>query len=883
MAGDSQVKVRILGDSKDGQRAMRDYAKSVAEAEKANEQFNAKLTKSTSVAMKVLGSMPVVAAVAGAATGVALAGVPLLFGAIAATALSSNQRVSQSFTEMTGHISDGVKQAAAPLEGTMVKAIDKVDSSFARMQPQIQAAMVGSAGSVLKLTDGVTELAENAMPGLVVAARNSYAATVGIESAMAKAGTGASDFFRNLSTGAGSSGKIIDELGDVVRDFLGFAGQLFANLSNNGVGVFTQLNTALNQVYQIILKVSTDGMPAASGAFSGFMTIASGALSVLNGISNALGGWLGPLGQVAGALKAVDLITFGGVTKQFDGLGAKLKESPGLAAKAGTALGTVLGAALTPAGLAVGALAIGLTILGEKQQQAAQHAAEHKSRIQELTSAIQQDNGAVGNATQAAVAKALADQNAIGNAKALGINLGQVTLAANGNKTALESVTSQVDKQITSVLGASENNAYFTDTFKGLSQEMVNTGKGANELIDNYSVWRAHSLDLTDSERSHLEALLNLKATVLQQNQGVNEAITIQQAYQQALASSTTQMSASQFAAQASSAAHSRMADAMKTLADFTADATAKGQALVTVLDLLNGRTPSYEEAQQTINDTLRQMGEQFGKNIDKAQGFGNQLINLDGTVNTTTANGSNLQNQLVTLQSGFANSGAAIQDLVAKGMSLDQATNKVNGDLGTQQAQLVGVLQKAGLTKGQIDQLIRTYGLVPNQVTTNVVANTGAAENAINYTARDRTGRITMIVRTDGSIRVGGGNLVMNETGNILAFANGGRFTPMRGGLAQKVPPNTYRLIGDNSRVNESYIPWDKSTRSMNLLAETAQAFGKQLTPIGGDGASYSSVSSYGAVTNNVVINVNGAQDPKAIANEVRQEIERINRRNGR
>ncbi|WP_410657833.1 hypothetical protein [Amycolatopsis sp. lyj-112] len=864
---------------------MRDYARSVAEAEKANEQFNAKLSKSTTVAMKMLGSMPIAAAAAGAATGIALAGVPILFGAIAAAALSSNARVSSSFHEMTGNISDGVKSAAAPLEGTLVKAIDKVDSSFARMQPAIEVAMTSSAGSVLKLVDGVTALAENALPGLVIASQNSYAPMVGMQNLMAKAGTGASDFFRNLSSGAGSSGRILSELGDVVRDFLGFAGQLFANLSNNGVGVLSQLNAALNQVYQIILRVSSDGLPVATGAFSGFMTIVSGALSVITAVSGALGGWLGPLAQVAGALKAVDMITFGAVTRSFDGLGAKLKESPGFAAKAGTALGTTLATAISPAGLAITALAIGLTILGEKQQQAARHASEHKGRIQELTSAIQQDNGAVGNATQAIVAKALADQNAIGNAKALGLSLGQVTLAANGNKTALDGVTGSIDRQITSVLAASPENAYFTDTFKGLSQEMVNTGKGANELISNYSSWRAHSLDLNDAQRSQLDALLNLKATVLQQNQAVGQATTIQQAYQQALANSSTQLTASQYASQATSSATSRMAEAMKTLADFTTDAAAKGQALVTVLDMLNGRVPSYEEAQQTINDTLRQMGEEFGKNIDKAAGFGNQLVNLDGTVNTTTANGSSLQNQLVTLQGGFANSGAAIQDLVGKGMSLSAATNKVNGDLGAQQNQLIGVLQKAGLTKGQIDSLIRTYGLVPRDVTTNVVAHTGAAEAAINYAARDR------VVTISTSFRDVGGAGFGNPTGRARAFADGGiiyndvgrTLTPM-GTQAAKVNPNTWRVIGDNMRVPESFIPWDGSARSLSLLAQTADAFGLGLSAGQGAPVVVSSAPSQGVT---IVVNqygtIVGSNGTREFAEILKQEIIRTDRRAGR
>jgi hypothetical protein len=107
------------------------------------------------------------------------------------------------------------------------------------------------------------------------------------------------------------------------------------------------------------------------------------------------------------------------------------------------------------------------------------------------------------------------------------------------------------------------------------------------------------------------------------------------------------------------------------------------------------------------------------------------------------------------------------------------------------------------------------------------VKANTAAAEAAINQVSRDRVGHITMIVRTDGSVRVGGGNLVMNEHGNILErFATGG-LKPMRAGVADIVPPNTWRVIGDRLRDDEAYIPINRSNRSVSLLAETAQRMG--------------------------------------------------------
>ncbi|WP_410633380.1 phage tail tape measure protein [Amycolatopsis sp. cmx-4-83] len=110
------------------------------------------------------------------------------------------------------------------------------------------------------------------------------------------------------------------------------------------------------------------------------------------------------------------------------------------------------------------------------------------------------------------------------------------------------------------------------------------------------------------------------------------------------------------------------------------------------------------------------------------------------------------------------------------------------------------------------------------------VKANTAAAEAAINQVSRDRTGTITMIVRTDGSVRVGGGNNIMNATGNVLEPYAAGGIKPMRAGIAQIVPPRTLRVIGDRMVDDEAYIPINQKSRSISLLTETARRMGFDL-----------------------------------------------------
>jgi hypothetical protein len=90
--------------------------------------------------------------------------------------------------------------------------------------------------------------------------------------------------------------------------------------------------------------------------------------------------------------------------------------------------------------------------------------------------------------------------------------------------------------------------------------------------------------------------------------------------------------------------------------------------------------------------------------------------------------------------------------------------------------------------------------------------------------------------VNSAGGLAAGGilrpmadGGIIANDGGNLLT-----RLTPMAGGIAQTVAPNTWRVIGDNMTVPESYIPQDGSDRSKSILGQTADAMGFGLVPKG-------------------------------------------------
>jgi hypothetical protein len=121
--------------------------------------------------------------------------------------------------------------------------------------------------------------------------------------------------------------------------------------------------------------------------------------------------------------------------------------------------------------------------------------------------------------------------------------------------------------------------------------------------------------------------------------------------------------------------------------------------------------------------------------------------------------------------------------------------------------------------------------------------ADTSQAESMLNYVARARTAIIN--IQYTGGTGTGastfglaqGGVITPMAAGGVVGFDRGGlashKLTAMSGGAAQVVPPNTWRLIGDNMKVPEVFAPLDGSDRSLSFLRYGANQFGFDLAPL--------------------------------------------------
>jgi len=169
----------------------------------------------------------------------------------------------------------------------------------------------------------------------------------------------------------------------------------------------------------------------------------------------------------------------------------------------------------------------------------------------------------------------------------------------------------------------------------------------------------------------------------------------------------------------------------------------------------------------------------------------------------------------------------------VIEAMRTEHATGaELNAVIRQQREDFIALAQQTGRTREEAEALADTYGLIPREVTTTLVAETDAARNKIQTFLNHYNGsRISVTVDAVSGAQIGfstgRGNRLGLAEGALLEFYGGGGLRPMSGNLARMVPANTWRVIGDRPHGDEAFIPIDNSARSLALWEETGRRLG--------------------------------------------------------
>ncbi|MBE1501363.1 hypothetical protein H4696_008463 [Amycolatopsis lexingtonensis] len=434
-----RIPVEIDGDTAD------------SEAEKVARRINGRFNALAFAGLSA--GLPAAAAVGAAATVAALSIVPAAFAAIGAAALKNDDAVSDSFKSLKSSVVADTQSMATVLRGPLLEASADLKAAFNRLRPEIQQAFTGSGPAVEELTGSVTDLAENAMPGMVTAISKSQGALEGFRSFTGQVGAGVSDMLINMSRGADDAGRSMTIFGNISRDLLGFVGALAAQLAT-AQGPLTNLQAGLQQAESAVLKLTSTG-GAATSFLTGFGSAATGALTLVNALASAINVLPADVVKLGGAFAASAMILnkFGvDAGAGFKGLGEKIKAADGAGGKFKTTMSGLAGGVFNPATAATAGLGVALALMGQDAERAAHASATLAASQQTFTQALRESKGAIDDNVRASVAQDLAQKTINGNSKSLldfakqfGVALPQVTSAVLGESGALEGVNQQLD------------------------------------------------------------------------------------------------------------------------------------------------------------------------------------------------------------------------------------------------------------------------------------------------------------------------------------------------------------------------------------------------------------------------------------------------------
>lgn len=438
------------------------------------------------VSTAALGGTAAAAMAAGVGVTAALGGVAAVAGIAGLAVASSNQEVADSFHDLWDEVSAGTKQAAAPLAPALMGIRNQLGETYDFVQPRLSGMFTDALPGVHALVDGIDGFVRESMPGLETAAASSRAPLEGVRDLMVETGKGVTDFFTNVSKGSESSGQIIRVFGGIIRDALGFAGDMLARLANEGAPATQRLGEVFHQLLGVVTQLSTGALPVLFQGVNAGLNVLSGFLGIVGGASSQLGPFIGLVVSAGVALKAMDTITFGGLSAQLGNVKTEISNATTVGGKFKAGLLGLLGG-IGPLGLATGGLGIMLGMLGQRQQAAAKAAAEHEARVESLTDALVDSGGAITANIQQQQVKAGEDAKLYALADRIGISQKTMTSALLGSRDAIREVNNAFDK--------------FGITADGTNEKFTRS-KAIFDGFDNKNTIGSLALATSDAKRS---------------------------------------------------------------------------------------------------------------------------------------------------------------------------------------------------------------------------------------------------------------------------------------------------------------------------------------------------------------------------------------------
>ncbi|MFF2387834.1 phage tail tape measure protein [Agromyces sp. NPDC058104] len=371
-------------------------------------------------------------------------------------------------------------------------------------------------------------------------------------------------------------------------------------------------------------------------------------------------------------------------------------------------------------------------------------------------------------------------------AEKLGLSLETVTDAATGNVDALRELESVI---------------------KAGSGSQVEAQKIADDLgLSLVDVSAASSLVAQSvlGEKSSLEEAIRVAE---QKNQVTEEGVPITES------AATAYLDAADGAQQ--------LGDEINQLIDRINEANGVGQDAVSA-------NAAYKDALAGISEEVQAQKDAYEEANGSLDGY---RFSLDESTVAGSANADMLSDVAAKAQA----SAEATYQQDLKTMSARDAAEKYAATLETSRQALIDQAIQNGATAEEVQKLIDKVYDVPSQKEVEILAQTGAAQQAIDSFIRDYSGRQIPVYVT----------AMKDQSGrpmNVGQYADGGIVQYFAGGgmrenhVAQFARAGSYRVWAEPETGGEAYIPMSPAKRagSTAILADVAAQFGYQLVPSG-------------------------------------------------
>lgn len=730
-----------------------------------------------------------------------------------------------------------VRKASAALPKLSDLVLDNVDKAAAAAQsygPEVAEAIMSRGSAILDagleifepLVEGAADLVEAALPYVL---RFSASGTTAIRdlteevTPLAKAVGGA------LTSAAETAGGPVETLGTVL-ELTGDSAVLLVH----AVGpLIDGLEVAVGWFERAPGPIQTTALAI------GVAVLASGRLV------KAFGFVVFATQTVAlnlAALRLVAAAQFAGATRSAGAFAAALR---------GTVVGGlrgVVGMLGGPFGIAMIAGAGLLALFAARSQAAKKHQRELAEAGKAVAEAIGEQNGMINASVRTTAAKSLADAKLLDSAKKYGITSNELVDAVLTQGEAYDSVREKLNAFIaTQELELSPGYAKAWST-EGHKAQAV--GRDLEKLIGSKQAQLAADREIAASSASLTGPLKALSADfgVLAdaESEATAKAGALKSALDQMAGGHLNEEEATKQLNDAVRGLGPTFDAAMKaalaentTLQDTTGALNTTTEAGSALFTSLQGIVEAQAQAAQSAYDLAISQG----KTLPAATDLARKAMDDSYRAFIKAATGAGLSE---TAARKLAERYGLLPDQVITLIKLE-GTGTVGQQIGLVNAQIKGVpagktITLSGDVGQAVEEIQRAGGAARRTADGRYVITVDAKTQAAIQAALDVQRQInnmtaTITVSAQGTGTAGGRRYaaIAQADGGIVqarAFAFGGfqELTPMRAGYATIVAPNTWRVIGDNVRVPEAYIPIERSARSAALLAETADRMGYAL-----------------------------------------------------